>query len=74
MSEAKCSECRWVYVSDDEVKQYNCLNPLNDLLYNWFNTSTGDVVKNIRRSVEVEPDEVCDEFSQWFPKTEAASK
>ena len=64
MTEKSCAACKWVYKTDEEVPQFNCLNPLNDLLYNWFNTSTGDVVKNIRRSVEVEPDEVCDEFKE----------
>ena len=52
----QCKTCKyWDY---KEI----CLNPMNDMIYDYFNASTGELVKNIRRASSVRSDEVCTEW------------
>jgi hypothetical protein len=57
-----CVDCKWVIPGDNTT--YNCLNPMNDNLYDWFNPSTGDVIRDIRRSSVTYEKNTCDEFAQ----------
>jgi len=55
----QCKNCMWF-----DFKEV-CLNPINDMTYDYFNHSTGELVKNIRRMSSVKPDDVC---LEWVKK------
>lgn len=71
MADKFCIDCKWVIPGDNAG--YNCLNPLNDGLYDWFNPSTGDVIRDIRRSSVTYEKNTCDEFSPK-KKSQVSSK
>ena len=60
MVEKICADCKWVYVQDTG---FNCMNPINDRLYDHFNPSSGDVVRDIRRASVTYEKNTCDDFS-----------
>ena len=61
MSDEFCVDCKWVLPGDNST--FNCLNPMNDSLYDWFNPSTGDTIRDIRRSSITYEKNTCDEFT-----------
>ena len=60
MADKFCADCKWVTFNGNH--RYNCLNPMNDDLYDWFNPSTGDVIRDIRRSSITYELNTCTEF------------
>jgi len=60
MTEKICANCKWVYAQD---AGFNCMNPINDRLYDHFNASSGDVVRDIRRAAVTFEKNTCEEFS-----------
>jgi len=60
MSEKICGNCKWVYAQD---MGFNCMNPINDRLYDHFNPSSGDVVRDIRRAAVTFETSTCEDFS-----------
>ena len=59
MTEKICVNCKWVYAQD---VGFNCMNPINDL-YDHFNASSGDVIRDIRRAAVTFEKNTCDEFT-----------
>jgi hypothetical protein len=55
-----CDNCKW-YREDNKHVGF-CMNPLNDKLYDHFNSSTGDMVVNLRRAAATFPEHTCDLF------------
>jgi hypothetical protein len=53
----ECATCKW-------WKNNLCMNPMNDIIYDHFNQSSGDVIKNIRRAMPVGPKSICEEYSR----------
>ena len=60
MTEMICVNCNWVYAQD---AGFNCMNPINDRLYDHFNASSGDVIRDIRRAAVTFEKNTCDEFT-----------
>ena len=60
MTEKICVNCKWVYAQD---VGFNCMNPINDRLYDHFNASSGDVIRDIRRAAVTFEKNTCDEFT-----------
>jgi hypothetical protein len=42
---------------------FNCMNPINDRLYDHFNPSSGDIVRDIRRAAVTFETSTCEDFS-----------
>ena len=61
MADKFCIDCKWAIPGDHS--DYNCLNPFNDNLYDWFNPSTGDIIRDIRRSSVTYEKNTCEEFT-----------
>jgi hypothetical protein len=67
MSDKICLNCKWLAQSVIDHKhlkdnEYPCLNPLNDILFKHFNTSTGDYVTEIRRAMITKTESTCHHF------------
>ena len=60
MANKTCMECK--YVRLDNHGMHNCMNPINDVIFDWFNTSTGDVIRDVRRASQTYEKNYCDEF------------
>ena len=60
MTEKICVNCKWVYAQD---VGFNCMNPINDRLYDHFNASSVDVIRDIRRAAVTFEKNTCDEFT-----------
>jgi hypothetical protein len=56
-----CANCKWIVPQD---AGFNCLNPINDQLYDHFNPSSGDIVRDLRRASVTFEKNTCDEFVQ----------
>ena len=69
MTEKICVNCKWVYAQD---AGFNCMNPINDRLYDHFNPSSGDVVRDIRRATVTFEKNTCEEFA--LKKKSSSSK
>ena len=67
MTEKICTNCKWVYAQD---MGFNCMNPINDRLYDHFNPSSGDIVRDIRRAAVTFETSTCEEFA---PKKKVSS-
>lgn len=65
MTEKVCSNCKWM--TRGEKLDFNCLNPINDFLYDYFNSSSGDVIRDLRRASVTYPTNTCDEFTKIKP-------
>ena len=61
MAEKNCVSCKWI--AEGNPGNFNCLNPINDHLYDWFNSSTTETIRSIRRASVTYKNHSCDEFS-----------
>jgi hypothetical protein len=60
-----CADCKWFKKAQPVVDADTiCVNPLNFQTYNYFNPSTGDVVKNIICAPQVLFDGTCNHWEK----------
>jgi len=65
MKDKICGDCSWVrQISAGKHSDYVCMNPKNDVLWDYFNQSTGDVVRNNRKAQSVLYDHGCQHFDK----------
>ena len=65
MQEKICGNCKWVrQIDGGKVKNYVCMNPVNDMLWDYFNASSGNVIRNIRLVTPTLYDSTCQNFDR----------
>lgn len=66
MTDKICLNCKWL--RPREKRQPVCYNPMNDHLFDFFNTSTGEIMPNIRIAATTENENTCVYFESFKEK------
>jgi hypothetical protein len=60
-----CGNCAWVRAISEgkRTSDYVCMNPKNDELWDYFNHTSGEVVRYVRQVQQVLHDNHCEHFT-----------